>query len=175
MADVVLVRGVNVGGRRFRPTLGAEELRHLDVTNVGAAGTFVVRRAVARATLRAKVAELLPFEAVVAICDGSELRALVADDPWRGTSGGDDVVRFVSLLAGAPREARAVPFRLPADGRWLVRVLARRGQLLAGAYRRHMRTIGVLGELDRIYGVPVTTRSLSTVESVLQTLGDDGT
>ena len=46
MALVVLLRGVNVGGHRtFRPTTLAEQLRHLDAVNVGAAGTFVIRHA----------------------------------------------------------------------------------------------------------------------------------
>ena len=45
MALVVLLRGVNVGGHRtFRPTLLAKELSRYDVVNVGAAGTFVVRK-----------------------------------------------------------------------------------------------------------------------------------
>jgi uncharacterized protein (DUF1697 family) len=45
MALVVLLRGVNVGGHKtFRPKRLAERLRDLDVVNIGAAGTFVVRR-----------------------------------------------------------------------------------------------------------------------------------
>ena len=47
MALVVLLRGVNVGGHRtFRPTTLAEQLKHLDAVNIGAAGTFVIRRPV---------------------------------------------------------------------------------------------------------------------------------
>lgn len=43
MAQVVLLRGLNVGGhRRFRPASLAEELAHLDAVNIGAAGTFVI-------------------------------------------------------------------------------------------------------------------------------------
>ena len=55
MALVVLLRGVNVGGHRtFRPTTLAEQLKHLDAANIGAAGTFVIRRPVTRAQLRAE-------------------------------------------------------------------------------------------------------------------------
>ena len=48
MALVVLLRGVNVGGHRtFRPAVLAQRLKHLDAVNIGAAGTFVIRRPVA--------------------------------------------------------------------------------------------------------------------------------
>ena len=47
MALVVLLRGINVGGHRtFRPTALAEQLKHLGAVNIGAAGTFVIRRPV---------------------------------------------------------------------------------------------------------------------------------
>ena len=45
MALIVFLRGVNVGGHRtFRPSILARELSDYDVVNVGAAGTFVVRK-----------------------------------------------------------------------------------------------------------------------------------
>jgi hypothetical protein len=53
MALVVLLKGINVGGHRiFRPSILADELKRFDVVNVGAAGTFVVRRTVSRTKLR---------------------------------------------------------------------------------------------------------------------------
>jgi len=45
MALIVLLRGINVGGHRaFRPKLLAQDLGRFDVVNIGAAGTFVVRK-----------------------------------------------------------------------------------------------------------------------------------
>ena len=53
MALVVLLRGVNVGGHRtLRPAVLAKELADLDVVNIGAAGTFVIRQPVTHATAR---------------------------------------------------------------------------------------------------------------------------
>ncbi len=47
MALVVLLKRVNIGGyRTFGPTLVAQQRRRFDVVNVGAAGTFVVRKLV---------------------------------------------------------------------------------------------------------------------------------
>jgi uncharacterized protein (DUF1697 family) len=54
MALVVFLRGINVGGHRtLRPSTLAAELSRYDVENVGAAGTFVVRKPGARAAFRA--------------------------------------------------------------------------------------------------------------------------
>ena len=69
VALVAFLRGVNVGGHRaFRPRLLAEELAPYEVVNVGAAGTFVIRRPITRAQLRAELSRRLPFAAQVMIC-----------------------------------------------------------------------------------------------------------
>ncbi|MGE3755942.1 MAG: hypothetical protein AB7I45_17485 [Planctomycetota bacterium] len=58
---VVLLRGVNVGGHKtFRPAELPRELHLLRVLNVGAAGTFVVRRAPGRRALRAEIVRRFP-------------------------------------------------------------------------------------------------------------------
>ncbi len=68
VALVVLLRGVNVGGHRtFRPAALARQLKHLDAVNIGAAGTFVIRRPVTRAQLRAELARRLPFDTAIMI------------------------------------------------------------------------------------------------------------
>jgi hypothetical protein len=71
MALVVLIKGINVGGHRtFRPSLLAQQLKRFDVINIGAAGTFVVRRSISRVELRAEIERRLPFQADVMICSG---------------------------------------------------------------------------------------------------------
>jgi hypothetical protein len=37
-------------------------------------------------------------------------------------------------------------------------------------YRRHMKVIGLLGTLDRLYGVPVTTRNWNTIVAIARVL-----
>lgn len=79
MALVVLLRGINVGGRRsFRPTRLADQLGRLDAVNIGATGAFVIKRPVTRTQLRAEIASRLPFEAEIMIFDGRELAGLVS-------------------------------------------------------------------------------------------------
>ena len=61
MALVVFLRGVNVGGHKtFQPRALANELAEFDVVNVGAAGTFVIRKAVSQAALGAEMLRRLP-------------------------------------------------------------------------------------------------------------------
>ena len=40
-------------------------------------------------------------------------------------------------------------------------------------YRHHMKTIGYLGQIDRLFGAPATTRSWNTILSVLRILRSD--
>jgi uncharacterized protein (DUF1697 family) len=165
------VRGVNVGGHRsFRPTALAAQLRHLDAVNIGAAGTFLIRQPIGRTALRAEVARRLPFDAEIVICDGGDIIALAASDAFAGQPDRSDIVRFVSVLSRPCRSAPPLPIQLPSRGRWLLKILARERRFVLGLYRRDMKVIGYLGALDRIFGVPVTTRNWRTIAAIAQRL-----
>lgn len=173
MALVVLVRGLNVGGhRRFRPSMLAGQLRRFDAVNIGATGTFVIRRPVSRAQLRLEVARRLPFDAEIMICDGRDILRLVSLDFFAGYPARPDLVHFVSLLSRPPRPAPLLPMQLPSgDGKWVLQVLALHGRFALGMYRREMRAIRYLGELDGLFGAPVTTRSWNTITAIAKALG----
>ncbi len=171
MALVVLLRGVNVGGHRaFRPTALARQLKHLGAVNIGAAGTFVIRKRVPRAELCAELAQWLPFHTDIVICQGREILRLMSSDIFAGRPAPPGVVRFASALVRGSREAPPLPISLPPRGRWLVRVLARDGRFVLGEYRRHMKTIGLLGALDWVLGAPVTTRNWNTMTAIVRVL-----
>ena len=171
MALVVFLRGVNVGGyRRFRPRIVAQELRRFDVVNVGAAGTFVVRKPVSQARLRTAIARLLPFDTHVMICSGRELLRLTSSSPLAGQPSGPDIVPFVSILAKRGQPSSELPHRFPATGEWGVRVVGQQGRFVFGVYRREMKSIGHLAQLDRLYGVPVTTRNWNTMVAIARIL-----
>jgi hypothetical protein len=48
-----------------------------------------------------------------------------------------------------------------------------KNRFVYGVYRRHMKTMGCLGQIDRLFGAPATTRSWSTILSVLRVLKSD--
>ena len=171
MALVVLLKGVNVGGHRtFRPSVLANELRRFDVVNVGAAGTFVIRKAVSRTKLRTELTRRLPFEANVMICDGGDVLRLASSDPFVGQPTGPNVVRFVSVLAKRRQPSSPVPLDLPAAGEWCLRVLSHQDRFVCGLYRREMKAIGYLGQLEKVFGVPVTTRNWNTILAIVRIL-----
>ena len=161
------------GHRTFRPSMLARALRDFDVVNVGAAGTFVVRKPGSRSRFRAALLEQLPFEAEIMMCDGRDVLRLVAEHPFGNGESHADVVRFVSILAKPGRLRAALPVAFPPDGRWLVRVIASRQRFVFGAYRRHMKTIGYLGKLDQLFNGRATTRNWNTIMAIVRVLKGD--
>jgi uncharacterized protein (DUF1697 family) len=171
MALVVLLRGVNVGGHRtFRPAGLAKELEHLSAVNIGAAGTFVIRARVGRAELRTELARRLPFDTEIVICEGRDIVRIISREAAALRPAAAGIVRFVSVLVRDPIETPELPLQIPPHGEWLVRILVRDGRFAVGEYRRDMKTIGYLGTLDRIFGVPVTTRNWNTMTAIVKAL-----
>ena len=165
----MLLKGVNVGGHRtFRPSVLAKQLRHVDAVSIGAAGSFVIRRRVNRARLRSEISRRLPFEADIMICDGGEVLRLVDADPFFGQPVRPDIVRFVSVLARRRAPSSQVPLTLPPRGRWSLKALECRGRFVLGLYRREMKAIGYLGQLEQFLGVSITTRNWTTMMAIAQ-------
>jgi uncharacterized protein (DUF1697 family) len=171
MALIVFLRGVNVGGHRtFRPSVLARELSHYDVVNVGAAGTFVVRKPVSRTKFRAELLQKLPLETEVAFCDARDLVRLEMENPFATEPASPDIVRFVSVLSKAGRIRPSIPITLPPNGEWFLRVVASKNRFVFGVYRRHMKTISYLGQIDKLFGVPATTRNWNTIVAIVRIL-----
>lgn len=171
MALVVLLKGVNVGGyRNFRPSQLAKELKRYDVVNIGAAGTFVIRKPIARAKLRAEIARRLPFEAEVMICDGKDILRLVSSDPFADQPVDKSVIHFVSVLGKRRNTSLTFPLNFPPTGEWSLKVLGHEGQFVYGMFRREMKAIGSLAQLKSVFGESSTTRSWSTILTIARIL-----
>lgn len=175
MALIVFLRGVNVGGHKtFRPSVLARELSNYGVVNVGAAGTFVVRKPGSRAKFRAELLRRLPFETEVVLCEGRDLLRLEMENPFETEPSSPDIVRFVSILSKPGRVRPSTPISLPPDGEWLLRIIAAKNRFVFGVYRRHMKAIGYLGKIDKLFGVPATTRNWNTIMSIVRILKGQG-
>lgn len=171
MALVVFFRGINVGGRRrLRPSILARELDTYGVVNVGAAGTFVVRKPGSRAHFVAELRKRLAFETEIAFCNGKDLLRLVEESPFDYEPSRPDAVRFLSILSKAGHCKAPLPIAIPEGENWFVRIVGSRSRFVFGVYRRRMRTIDYLGQLDELFGAPATTRSWETILSVVQIL-----
>jgi len=171
MKQVVFLRGVNVGGHRtFQPSVVAKELKDCDVVNIGAAGTFVVRNRISQANLRAELLRRLPFEAEIIICSGAEIIAAAARNPFAGQPSGPDIVWFVDVMARRPNRLPDLPLSLPGDN-WLLKLIAIEDRFAFGLYRRQMRAITYLSQVEKRMGVPVTTRNWNTISAIIKVLG----
>lgn len=171
MPLVVFLRGVNVGGHKtFQPSVLAKELAAYGVVNIGAAGTFIVRKPISQTKLRAEILRQLPFEPQIMICSAQDILKIASDDPFAGEPSGPDIVRFLSVFAKTSPTLPAFPLTLPAGGDWLVKIVSVKGRYAFGMYRRHMKTIGYLGQVEKRLGVPATTRNWNTINAIVKVL-----
>jgi uncharacterized protein (DUF1697 family) len=171
MPSVVFLRAVNVGtANRCRPAAIAKELARFDVVNIGAVGTFVVRKDVSESTLRAAIAKKLPFKVEIMICSGREILKLAARDPFEGEPSGPNFIRFVNVLHEPLQKRPPLPLCLPSKDEWVAKIIAIQGRFVLGIYRREMKAIGYLGKIEKQLGVPATNRNWSTIEKVVKIL-----
>ena len=173
MRWVVFLRGVNVGkANRCQPAVIASELSRLGVINIGAVGTFVVRKDVSESALRAAITKKLRFKCEIMICPARDIIKLAAKNPFTGQPSGEKITQFVSVLAKSlpiPLPLN-LPHCLPSPDDWLLKIIAIQDRFVLGVYRREMKAIGYLGKIEKLLGVPTTTRSWNTIQKVVQIL-----
>ena len=171
MRWVVFLRGVNVGkANRCQPAVIASQLSKLGVINIGAVGTFVVREDVSESALRAAIAKKLPFKCEIMICPARDIIKLTTKDPFSGQPAGEKITQFVSVLAKSPPLPLNLPHCLPSPDDWLLKITGIQDRFVLGVYRREMKAIGYLGKIEKLLGVPATTRSWNTIRKVVQIL-----
>ena len=49
-------------------------------------------------------------------------------------------------------------------------IIASQDQFVFGEHRRHMKTIGYLGQIDKLFGAPATTRNWNTIVAIVRIL-----
>lgn len=140
MALVVLLRGANLGKRRFSPKAVQAALADLDVVNIGAAGTFVVPKRVAKKTLEARIADELPWDdPEMVILDAKEIRDALDEGARVHTPAG--AKRFGIALPTKPPTAPKFPVEaLAKDGNWGTRYESLAGRIVIGVRRRYDET-----------------------------------
>ena len=174
MRSVVFLRAVNVGGtNRCQPAVIAEQLAKFDVVNIGAVGTFVVRTDVSESVLRNAFAKQLPFKCEIIICPARDIINLTANDPFAQQPSGENITRFVNVLAKRVHSSPSLPLCLPSDDNWLLKIIAIRNRFVLGLYRRDMKAISYLGKLEKLFGVPATNRNWNTIKKVANILRQD--
>src|SRR5262249_34683443 len=152
-----------------QPSVLARELADLGVVNVGAAGTFVVRKAGSQAAVRGAFLERLAFEGGLVVCRARGLTAL-ADGHWvPGGSLPPDARRYLSVMGKRPAELPRLPLSQPAGEQWLVQVVGVKDRFVMSLCRRLGQAILYPNEVvEKRLGVPATTRNWNTVEAICE-------
>lgn len=103
------------------------------------------------------------------VCSGRDLISLAENSfqDWPPEAG---ITRFVSVLPRASRVRVSMPIQIPTDEEWFVRLIGSEGRFVLGLYRRHMKTIGYLGQIDRVFGQRATTRTWNTIMAAVRVL-----
>ena len=165
---VVFLRGVNVGGNKtFRP---ADLARALGAVNVGAAGTFVLPGG-AESAVRKSILDALEFEAEVIACRGDEVAGLVRRAEKNPPPYGKDLKTMITVLAARPKSPPKLPASVPAGADWQVRVTSVDGPFVTSLWRRREgRFIYPNEVVEKLFGVPATTRGWSTITAIRKIL-----
>ena len=170
---VVFLRAVNVGrANRCQPAAVAKQLAKFGVVNIGAVGTFVVREDVSESTLRAAFARKLPFKCEIIICPARDISKLTSKNPFARQPSGPYITRFVNVLAKRLPSPPSLPLNLPSSDDWLLKIIGIQDRFVLGLYRRQMKAVSYLGKIEKLLGVPATTRSWNTIEKIAKVLRD---
>jgi uncharacterized protein (DUF1697 family) len=172
VASVVFFRAVNVAGhQRFQPGKLAKELAEFDVVNIGAAGTFVVRKNVSQAKLREEILRRLAFKPDLMICPARDVLALARGDWFADAPAAKDVGQFVSVLQEPLRTKPRLPIGQPAGKNWEVQIIA-----VTGRFALSIRRLGQTysnAVVEKHLGVSATTRNWNTIETIRKILESD--
>jgi uncharacterized protein (DUF1697 family) len=167
VAHVVFLRAANVGGRNVcRPAELAKRLAHLEVTSLGAAGTFLVRGRATPATIRREILAGLTFAPEIVIRPAEEVVALVKRTPFAGVRFTKDLRGWVAILAATPKGRPGLPVLVPGGKGWSVRVDQLEGAFTLGVWRRQPKSPFPNQVVEKAFGVPATTRWWETIEAL---------
>ena len=176
MPTVVFLRAANVGGHAvFRPSLLPARLPELGLKSLGAAGTFVVTAERSEAAVQKAMAPHVPKGASLIVCARADILGCAASDPFDDPRAAGADGRYVTVLDGEPARTQRLPLQRPIAGDWLLAVLLRRGRLVVSVARRvGGKTLYPNAVVEEIFGVPATTRSWTTLLTIVTKLGASG-
>ncbi|MEY2538413.1 MAG: hypothetical protein QOG67_2153 [Verrucomicrobiota bacterium] len=168
MQWVVFLRAVNVGKHnRFQPGVLAKELSHLGFVNVGAVGTFVVRKATSASALRTALLAKLPVKCEMMICRAKVIVELVRTAPFTGEMFDNDRRGFVTVLAKAPADMPKLPIYAPDVKNWEVKIVQINGICVVSLWRRLRENALYPNQvIEKKFALAATTRSWNTILKV---------
>jgi uncharacterized protein (DUF1697 family) len=157
--------------QRFQPGALAKKLADFGVVNIGAAGTFVVRKTVSEPKLRAEILRHLSFAPELMICPARDLLALAGREQFKIAPPVSDASWFVSILQKTPRLLPSLPLDQPAGKQWQVRVMEVTGKFAVSLWRKHDKLLLYPNAVvEKQLGVSATTRNWNTIVTMVKIL-----
>ena len=137
MPLVIFMRAANVAGHQvFQPSIVARNLAALGVVNIGAAGTFVVRKMCTERTVRSAFRKELSFEPDLTICAADDVLSFMRTNPFEGFPTGKDYVHCVGVMAEPSVRSPRLPIIEKPGRSWQVKVTAVAGRFAVILRRR---------------------------------------
>src|SRR5205823_7792955 len=106
----------------------------------------------------AAIAKKLPFKCEIMICPARDIIKLAPKNPFSQQPAGSNITRFVNILAKRLPSPPPLPLSLPSDDDWLLKVIAIENRFVLGLYHRQMKATSYLGKIEKLLGLPATTR-----------------
>ena len=168
MSSVVFFRAANVGGKNvFRPAQVVAALEHLGAVNVGAAGTFLIRKKASAASVRREILAQMPFEPELTVVPAAEVLSVVRRAPLGRVTFSKDQRGWVAVLASKPKVEPTLPLLKPEGKDWSVRMDRIEGPFALGLWRRTKRGFTFPNQVvETALGVRATTRWWETMERI---------
>ena len=172
MSLVVFLRAANVGGHQvFRPSELTKKLAALDPVNIGAAGTFVIRKNVSEKALKVLFRKNLPFDPELNICSEKELLAFMKREPFSDVPAGRELVPCVGILENTPSKYCRLPIIEKPGADWQVKINGVFGRFAVILRRRTGKAVLDPGAIiEKFFGVKATVRNWSTLQKISSVL-----
>lgn len=168
MSLIVFMRAVNVGKhQRVSVAALAKQLAELDVVNIGAVGTLVVRKRLPASRIQKEIWAKMPFKPELMICSGDDFNRAIRSAGKLADSKGDVVQRFLTAMSSTPENALPLPYFFPSKHDWQVRIVAIEGCLAVSDWRRTgAKEIYPNQVIEKLFKVSSTTRNWNTVQKI---------
>lgn len=168
MSFVVFLRAANVGGHQvFRPSDLVKELAALDPVNIGAAGTFVIRKNGPEKAVREAFRKNLPFEPELTICSDKDLLTFMRREPFKGFPAGKEFVHAVGILERAAAKSPRLPIVERPGADWQVKIDGVYGRFVVILRRRTGKAVlDPSSIIEKNFGVKATVRNWATLQKI---------
>ncbi len=172
MPYVVFLRAANVGGHQvFRPSELVKKLAALDPVNIGAAGTFVIRKDGSEKAVREAFRKNLPFDPELNICTDKELLTFMKKDPFGDFPTGKEFVHCVGVLEKPPTKSPRLPIIERPGADWQVKIGVAHGRFAVILRRRTGKAVlDPSAIIEKYFGVKATVRNWSTLQKISELL-----